>query len=538
MIFLIIILSFIFAFITFTTNSFITIQNPFVGYVFFQLNFLVEHVIFFIIGCIIIFFFLLRSHHKNTKQISYNFLYRSIFQVCALVITSEFLALVGLFLIAWFQLNSYALIMDLNPSILGVTTDTKTIVIKLQHTTIPPVIIPRDMSSQKQAAALAMTTAGSNFYSNIIIPAASNILIIPIKKFSSNFFFLENTLIVNRIDSDAQKISPILGFLFVQNYFPTRHIRSFPHIFVMNQKQFIASQENTDKEKLVTVATDIQKMEDGISSFSAQIQQDNDAITTAQQLTTTSMNQRNKEYDTCLSTGHYDNNIFIHTYTKEHCQTILDVWDVTLTQRGNDEKKVTAQLEKDQEQLKEYEYYDNFFKTQKTLMNITSAGIPDELGVFQAPNTIQIVATNSVADFFEDLCHEYLHYASYTPGKRFDSSFFEEGLTEYFARQVIADAMHETFHGAYPAQVIIITALTKRIAQPDLEQFYFTKDEIGLEKALNLAYGDTFYKDNYVYFESLQYTSDPQQIVQLTNTILHNMGEKPIQEKDLFQTSE
>lgn len=539
MIVLLIILSSIFLFAAFLENLSITITNPFVGYIFFQLNFLLENFSFFIIGFLLIFFFFIRQTH-HIRHLSHNMIYRSFIQTCALVTTSIFLAFIGLLVIAWIQLNTYAIVVDINPSLLGITTNTTAILKILQKDTSPPLIIPSGQSSQQKASALAMATVGTtNFYGNTILASIPDFLIFPIKKFPSSFIFLDNKLIVTRMNTqDLQIISPILGYLFVQEYFPNRPIKSFPKAYVMSQNQFITYQKKDARNKLSTVSIDIQKMENGISSFSASIKQDNVAITENQTLTAKSMGQRNSQYDTCLSTGNYKTGKFVPEYTKAYCQKILDQWNTTLTTQGNTADKLGVKLQQDQQELKTYQYYDSFFKAQKTLMEISSNNIADELGVFQPPNVIKIVVSNNgttdMTDYFETLCHEYLHYASYIPGKRFDSTFFEEGFTEYFARQTIKDNMNVDSNFAYPAQVKIIQAITKRIAEPDLADLYFTKDEVNLENELNLAYGDNFYKDNYVFFESLQYTTDPKQIIQLTNTILKNMGEKSLQEKDIF----
>src|SRR4029078_3193695 len=146
-------------------------------------------------------------------------------------------------------------------------------------------------------------------------------------------------------------------------------------------------------------------------------------------------------------------------------------------------------------------------------MAVTSSGIPSELGVFVPSDSVKVVINNksshSIGDYYETLVHEYLHYASYTPGKRLESSFFEEGLTEYFARQTIKDTLQIDTNIGYPVAVKIIQALTNRIAEVDLADVYFTKNQLALEKILNLTYGDNFYKDNITLFETLMYTSDP-----------------------------
>src|SRR6185436_6800522 len=119
-----------------------------------------------------------------------------------------------------------------------------------------------------------------------------------------------------------------------------------------------------------------------------------------------------------------------------------------------------------------------------------------------------------LGDFLESLVHEYLHYASYISDERkFQSNFFEEGLTEYFARQIVKDDLHVDTHLGYPAQVAIITKMTEMITASEFAEIYFSKDEESLMRALNRVYGDNFYQNNFILFESLQYSSDRKQVL-------------------------
>jgi hypothetical protein len=218
----------------------------------------------------------------------------------------------------------------------------------------------------------------------------------------------------------------------------------------------------------------------------------------------------------------------------------LDTWETTLVGLSSDADKLSLGLQKDQQTLKDYQYYDDFFRAQKKLGAISTGNISSELGVFEPNDSIKVVinttSPHSIADYFETLTHEYLHYASYTSGKRLDSSFFEEGLTEYFARQTIKDNLDVDTNTGYPLPVKIISILTNRIAEVDLADIYFSKNQSELEHALDLAYGDNFYQNNYILFESLLYTPDPQDALDTANTLLKHLGEPALKENDVFST--
>ena len=540
--FIIPILTFIFLLAAFLGTSSIRIANPFLAYVFYQVNFLLEFFLFFLVGFLFLIFFFIREQHADRRTPIERVFFVALTQTSAAFASSIFLALILLFAIACIELNIFAVIMNNNPKLLGVTTDTKNIVTLLNHSTTAPKIIASDKIPQKEVVAIATATVGTtNFYGDSILSAIPNFLIIPIKKTPSNVVYLDNVLIVTGISvKDMQQISPILGRLLVQTYFATRPIRSYPEVSVMDPQEFTAFQKSDTKTKLTKVTIELTKLTHSIATISATINQDKNAISANQDLQDNSMKKRDNEYNNCLSQGTYLNNVFQPKNTKTSCQSILYTWNTTLTKQASDEKNLNITLQKDQQLLTDYQYYDNFFSAQKKLLAASTINAPSELGVFEPPNIIKIVVTNknshTVADYIETLCHEYLHYASYTPGKRLDSSFFEEGLTEYFARQTVRDTLHIDTNIGYPVAVKIIEAMMQRIAEVDFADIYFTKDEVGLEHTLDLVYGDNFYKDTFVLFESLEYTSDPQQELELANKLMQKIGGQPLTIKDLYST--
>jgi hypothetical protein len=532
----------VFLFTGFLGTSSLHIQNPFIAYVFYTLDFALAYFPLFFIAFCVGLFLIIRNQPLDRKDYLKQTVLISAFQVFAGFLASAFFAFVLLLVIAVVELNIFSVIMNFNPKILGVTIDTKVITQKLTAFPNPPKIIASDRRPQKEVAAIAQATIGTtNFYGENMLTSIPSFLVLPISKTSSGLALIDNYLIVTAINvKDMQAISPVLGNLFVKEYFSDRPIRFYPKVSVMTDHQYAAFRKKDSQEKLAKATIEVQKMDESISSVSAAIQKDKDAISANQNTQTSSMKQRDKEYNTCLSTGTYIKGSFQARYTKDYCQQILDKWNNLLTQESQQEENTNSKLSNDNQLLKNYEYYDTFFKAQKTLLAISTNNIPAELGVFEPKDSIKIVFASSnshdVADYFETLVHEYLHYASYTEGKRLDSSFFEEGLTEYFARQTIKDNLDTDTDLGYPVAVKIIKALTQRIAEADFEDIYFTKDDVGLEHKLDLVYGDNFYKNNYVLFESLQYTADPQQALEIANTIMKKIGGIPLTEKDLFST--
>src|SRR5205807_381034 len=116
----------------------------------------------------------------------------------------------------------------------------------------------------------------------------------------------------------------------------------------------------------------------------------------------------------------------------------------THVQRGKYKQNIIdwrQKVETDKTLLADYQYYAQVFTKQKESLTAQKGNIAQELGVFEPKNSIKIASHNlKTADYFETLVHEYLHYASFvSEGKKLKDAFFEEGLTEYFARAAIKE---------------------------------------------------------------------------------------------------
>lgn len=527
-----------FIFLAFVGNIESSINNPFIAYIFLILNTFVKYFPYFLISFCIIFLFLIRpfisKKHLNLKIISHTLF--QVFSIITIGIISSFLILM---FIAFLELNIFSVILRQNPSLLGVKTNTNDILKSIESNNVPPEIITNDTGSQNEVIAIAKAASGTNnFYGNKIIEGLPNFLIIPINN-NSNLLFLDNTLVVKEIDEkDMSKLSPAIGYQIIKSYFPNRSIKSNPKISVLNKNSYGSFREKDVDGKLVKVDVEIAKTERAISSFSAEITSLTDLKNQNETDQNTILKKRDTEYSKCLSEGTYKSNVFIPRNTEESCQELTKKWDDEYKLKEDEEKKLAITLSEKNEILEEYNFYNTYFNSQKKLIDASSGNIPSELGVFEPNDKIKIIVSDksatAIADFFESLSHEYLHFTSYIPGKRLESSFFEEALTEYFARLAIKSSLKTDTNLGYPASVKIIEQLSKNISEPDLEEIYFNKDQQELEKKINLVYGENFYNDNIVLFESLQYTSDRDQVLEIVNMLMEKIGGEPLDEDDIF----
>jgi hypothetical protein len=111
-----------------------------------------------------------------------------------------------------------------------------------------------------------------------------------------------------------------------------------------------------------------------------------------------------------------------------------------------------------------------------------------------------------------------------------------EGLTEYFTRKIVYRNLDINTNMAYPVNIKIINQMAKRIPESDLADIYFNNDQQKLKRTIDLVYGDNFYDQNVITLETLQYSSDPDQILLLANDIMEKIGGEPLDKADLKTT--
>jgi len=527
-----------FVFIAFFGNIETSINNPFIAYLFFILKIILEYFPYFLIGFCILFLILIKPY-LSKKQLNLKIILHNLFQIFSLLVIGIISSFLILALIAFLELNTFSLILKQNPSFLGVKTNTEDILNAIRSNNIPPHIITNDKDSENEVIAIAKATSGiNNFYGSKVLSGFPSLLIFPIK-INNNLLFLDNTLVVKKIDeNDMQKLSPLIGYLIIKNYFSSRYIKSNPTVTVLNKNSYKNFRKNDVNDKLTKIEIEINKTDSAVSSLSADIKKGRTDITQATESKKTVLKDRDDEYNKCLSAGTYKLNVFTPKNTKEFCQEINKKWEVEFKKSENQEKFLTKVLAENEKLLKEYQFYNSYYKAQKQLINLSTNNITSELGVFEPPYLIKIIvndsSSNKIADYFESLSHEYLHFTSYTSNKRLESSFFEESLTEYFARQAIKSSLNKDTNLGYPLSVKIIEEISKKISDPELTDIYFNKDQQGLEDKINLVYGDNFYRKNIVLFETLHLTQGSQEALEVANKIMEKIDGDPISEKDIF----
>lgn len=524
-------------FAAFLGNIDYAIDNPFIAYLYYVLNIFVKFLPIFVVLFSLIIGLLIWKYyskkHDGRKTI------HSFIHIFGILFVSIFSAFIILVLIALIQLNTFSLILNYNPEKLGVKTDQKEILLALKNHAKSPKIIASQDDSRKSIVAISRASSGENLYGNVILSGIPKILIFPIKKDIPNIMLLDNVLIINKADiKDIEIISPIVSNLFLQKYFPLRQIRAYPKVSVMSDEDYNKFREDDVKDKISKINTQADKMKTYISSSSASLEDIKEQLDAIELSKEEVLVAKDKEYNDCLNKGEYINGEFIRSNSKRDCKALTDNWENDFIEEEKLENNLKDQLNIAQKKLSEYEYLNTFFEAQQKLTDLSASNIPSERGLFIPKDKLQIVLfsdeSNAIPNYFVSLVHEYLHYASYTPGKRLESAFFEEGLTEYFARGAIKDNMQIDTYIGYPLTVKVLEQFLKKLPEEDMADIYFSKDQEKLENTLNLVYGDDYYKNNIVQIETLQYTSDEDEAIQIANNILKTIDSEPLSIEDIY----
>ncbi len=546
MILLILLTTFIFVFNAFVTGPLssnqIQLSNPFFGYALPQIQFILGNFVFFGLGFVVILVFFVRSqklqkHVSLTKKIT-----NAVIRAGELIVLGFLLSYILLFFLAFLQLNIFAAFLNTNPAIIGATTDKKVILNSLKTGSSPPKIIVSQGNQFKTLLAVATATSGSNnLYGSYFLQNVPAILVVPIKTQNSTMILVDNYLILTSVKTtDIQTVSPVLAYLFIKQYFPTRNIKSFPKVAIMDRQEYVSYRKNDARQQLAKIDAQVSKIEATMVSISAKIQNDKSLVTYNQNQVKKASVQAEAQYHKCINAGTYTGGVLHHYYSESDCRSLLASWNTVIEPGNQNISDSDKQMQYDQSQLDQNQSYLDIYKVQRTLVQKLSENVPHELGVFKPPDSIRLeldaVKTQSLADYFETLTHEYFHYASYTPKSRLTDLFFEEGFTEYFARQTIKEELNTDTNLGYPVQVKIIGEIAKTIPESELADIYFNKDEAHLEQALDRVYGDTFYQDNETTFELLQYTSNYSQVLKLANDIMKKIGGVPLTKKDLYSS--
>lgn len=518
------------------------IDNSLLSYYHIQIEFIRNNLSLFLMTMLlltIVFLLFSKSQSKNLLGRCFRFLQR----LLAVFIVGSFVSFLLLYVIAFMQLNTLSLFASVTPKILGVETDSERITDRLKRASHPPDIV---QGSEEENLLLAIATAQSgknSFYGSRVVSNIPAFLIIPMKRTGAGVLMVGNTLIVARVNSTGfQDVSPVVSYLLIKDYFPGRDVKFHPQVMLLSRVEYQKNRE-ADFRKKLDVFDEVQlNIDENIEQLTDSIIESQQQLIETQERLAQMRAEKEREYTACVNEGYYEGGVYQRVNSREDCRERVLGRDDAIFEVNQEIEQLSNSLQQDQEKLEAYQFYARYYGSQKTLTHQESGYVSYEFASFEPPETIMIAINaqddpHSLADYFALLVHEYLHYATFDEnGDRLTSAFFVEGLTEYFARNIVRSGLGVDTNLGYPVNVKIIDQMRRRVAESDLAEVYFSNDQSGLEKLLDRVYGESFYKDNLLTLETLHYSSSKDQILELGNEVMGVIGGPHLSEEDLATT--
>lgn len=408
-----------------------------------------------------------------------------------------------------------------------------------------------------------------NFYKESIINTIPTSFIPTFKLPRDNLILFEDYLIIKEINKYIiENITPITVKLLAKDYFNSEYIKKDePKYEAIEKQDYLKFREQEINKQVQKIDSNIALINQDINKCNQEIGNANNKINILNSAVLEAKNKiilnesaiiknedaKKNNYQYCLNAGYSQNDNFFHLYSNEYCENLKSNYDSIINKYQQNIKDWNDLIIKYETNLKKWheaiEYYqsqiiklkenisilDNYKKVYAFKKNI----IIYELGIFLPESNIKIIidetTSKSLADYFAIAEHEFLHYASYISEEKQQKflSFFEEALTEYFARKIIKKEFNISTNQGYPLFSKIIEEMTKKVNENNLQDIYFTKDQEKLENVLNQTYGQDFYQKNQSDFTALYYSTSENEL-KIANNIMTKIEGKQLIKNDFY----
>ncbi|MBD3279349.1 MAG: hypothetical protein GF390_01410 [Candidatus Pacebacteria bacterium] len=326
----------------------------------------------------------------------------------------------------------------------------------------------------------------SQFYNQTIISQVPAQLWPEIQLPEANLILFGNNLVIKEIrEEEIEHISPTLGRLLVKNYF-ARSIKNTPNFDAIGRQDYLKYRDQQINDQLAEIDADIQAINSKIAGIRSSMTN------------------------------------LVYQYIRGEIS-----FDQALNRYRSYQNQISS-LNSEKASLRQM----------KEIVAAQKDRAPYELGIFlpDEDNAIKVVIDlikgNSIDEYLATLVHEYLHYTSYVDEERRLPLFFEEGLTEYFARRVMKQELDVDTQVGYRLIVKIIEQMAQDIPEEELAEVYFTKNKNKLIELLDEAYGHDFYADSEYHFVMI-FFSGKEEALKLANDLMHEIGGAEIKMADI-----
>ncbi|MEK7525976.1 MAG: hypothetical protein AAB546_00685 [Patescibacteria group bacterium] len=398
---------------------------------------------------------------------------------------------------------------------------------------VPIILESTKENLDKDIANIYLKNSGlSDYYQKQVIAVVPNSLLIKTSIPKDSMLMVKNYLFVNEIkDDEIQQVSPVLGYKLVKAHFGGKYIKSYPEVKVLGRQDYLKFREEQINKR-------VKAIEEVLADVKKQAAAANGALATARDkvayygnLLSVSSYAREEDYNYCVSLGSY-----YPEYTPSTCRTYVDqYWNAVIQKAEQEKRNWEGSLGARQREATYWNGLSSYVSEVKNIVEGQKDTIPYELGVFHDDNKIEIALdetnSKSIYPYTATLVHEYMHYTSHVSNERAIPLFFEESLTEYYARKVIQGNTNQDSQVGYPVLVKLIERMLEKVDAKKLEDVYFTKDQKALEALLEENYGKEFYEKNKLNFDILPFLSGEEQ-VKTANEIIEKIGGEKFKVED------
>ncbi|MCX6731064.1 MAG: hypothetical protein NTZ55_04395 [Candidatus Roizmanbacteria bacterium] len=475
---------------------------------------------------------------------------------------------VGVYVFAIYELNTLSI-----SSKNGIIVSGKDAVSKrLKSYKQAPRIIGKDYKIDNVTIykALQTNTDRGTYYEEVVINSLPKVFTSLFSLPKDNIVLFGKYLLIRSID--RQEIQAVTGSIvknLIQDSLSSKYIKNEPNYEVIGRQEYLKYREEQINKDIRKIEGYIEKEASKIDEINKYLNEaykaikiNNDGIEEAKSKIKINENgisdalSLKGSYSSCINDGYFFYNTFIRTHSQSYCDSLQTTYDGYISQFQKNIRDWNNTISENQKNISDWSKAIEILKTNmadinegiqalngyKTLLQARKDGTVYELGIFLPEKEIKLalddVSSKSLADFLSTAVHEYLHYTSYATEEKSNKfeSFFEEALTEYFARKVIKKELNIDTGQGYPLFTRIISEVAKKIGDKELLEIYLTKDQSRLEYVLNKTYGKDFYGNSQTYFIQLYYSSAKNEL-KVANNLMFRIGGKQIKESELYSTT-
>lgn len=388
-------------------------------------------------------------------------------------------------------------------------------------------VVELNPATYKKDLLLMSLQKKQGFYDDRILPAFPLALYKRSYLPPSNIAFINNKLAITSITPGQMTIiSPALGKFLMEYSLEHSITKGLPTVRILEKPEYLAVRKKHMASQRKLIDTVIDTVDGSIASVSGYIATNEESIAKNREIIAKANEQLQKS----------------KCKTKEKCDAQKEKYAKIIAHANNNIAKAETALQQNQTVLGTTVQNKEKLQTEMTTIAVAEELTGFELGLFTPPNeiTMTIMDQNNPQAFdvyMQTLLHEYFHYISYANEETRLHPFFEEALTEYFARMAFENYTGHNIDIGYKIGIRIIEGMVRTIPERQLLEIYYSKDQQKLEALLNSAFGKNFYSNNQEAFDMINHLPLVEQVT-VANLILQQIGGEKLHITEKSKTQE